>query len=152
VVTHTYEQPVFRLVSAPPPEAVPFWTGGREGQLLIMRCHFCHRYFHPPAQVCWRCRSLDVGPQPVSGKAKVAAFTVNRQAWIPGFDPPYVVAMVEIDEEPDVRLITNIVGAAIGQVAIGMPVEVLFEEWPVPGEHTTVWVPLFRPLGAGVTS
>jgi uncharacterized OB-fold protein len=93
-----------------------------------------------------------VGPEPVSGKAKVAAFTVNRQAWIPGFDPPYVVAMVEIDEEPDVRLITNIVGAAIDRVAIGMPVEVLFEEWPVPGADTTVWVPLFRPLGAGVTS
>jgi uncharacterized OB-fold protein len=49
-------------------------------------------------------------------------------------------------------LITNIVGAAIDQVAIGMPVEVLFEEWTVPGEDTTVWVPLFRPLSAGATS
>ncbi|EHB58637.1 protein of unknown function DUF35 [Mycolicibacterium rhodesiae JS60] len=151
-MTDTSERPAFRLVSAPPPEAIPFWTGGEQGRLLIMRCHSCRRYFHPPAPVCWRCRSFDVSPEAVSGKATVAAYTINRQPWIPGFDPPYIVAMVEIDEQPDLRLITNVIGVDIDHVAIGMPVEVDFEAWPVTGEGTTVWVPLFRPLCVDVTS
>jgi uncharacterized OB-fold protein len=75
----------------------------------------------------------------VSGRATVATFTVNHQPWIPGFDPPYVVAMVEIEEQPSVRLTTNIVGCRPEEVRIGMPVQVLFEH------HDDVWIPLFEP-------
>ena len=50
------------------------WTGGRRGgQLLISRCQDCGHYFHPPAPACWRCRSTDVAPEPVSGRATVAS-------------------------------------------------------------------------------
>jgi uncharacterized OB-fold protein len=58
---------------------------------------------------------------------------------MPGFEPPYVIAIVELEDDPTVRLTTNIVGCAIEDVRIGMPVEVTFEangEW---------FVPLFRP-------
>jgi uncharacterized OB-fold protein len=85
----------------------------------------------------------------VSGKATVAAFTINRQNWIPGFEPPYVVAMVELDDEPDVRLITNVVGVAIEDLRVGLPVEVFFEDWTALSgdEDSRVWIPLFRPAG-----
>jgi len=46
---------------------------------------------------------------------------------------------VELEDDPTVRLTTNIVDCAIEDVRIGMPVEVTFEangEW---------FVPLFRP-------
>jgi uncharacterized OB-fold protein len=79
----------------------------------------------------------------VSGRAAVATFTVNHQPWIPGFDPPYVVAMVEIDEQPSVRLTTNIVGCEPHDVCIGMPVQVRFEP------HDDVWIPLFEPAPPG---
>lgn len=114
-----------------------------------MRCRACGRFFHPPAPVCWRCRATDVAPEAVSGRATVAAYTVNRQPWIPGFDPPYVVAMVELAEERDVRLITNVVGVPVEQVQIGMAVQVFFERWTTPGgDDVAVWVPLFRPVAA----
>jgi uncharacterized OB-fold protein len=76
----------------------------------------------------------------VSGHATVATFTINHQPWIPGFDPPYVVAIVEIDEQPSVRLMTNIVGCAPDEVYVGMPVRVVFER------HDDVWLPLFQPV------
>jgi uncharacterized OB-fold protein len=83
----------------------------------------------------------------VSGRATVAAYTINRQNWIPGFEPPYVVAIVELDDEPDVRLITNVVGVPIEDVSIGMAVEVFFEDWTALSgdEDSRVWIPLFRP-------
>jgi uncharacterized protein len=146
-LTASYERPPQRLVPSPTGTSRAFWTGGADGQLLIQRCRSCGRFFHPPGPVCWRCRSTDVGPEPVSGRARVAAFTINRQAWIPTFPPPYVVAMVELADEPDVRLVTNVVDIAPEAVEVGMEVEVFFEEW---GEgDARVWLPLFRPTRAG---
>lgn len=136
-----YARPEQRLVPTPDATSGPFWTGGLDGKLLIHRCRGCGRFFHPPAPACWRCRGTDVGPEPVSGRATVAAFTINRQPWIPGFPPPYVVGMVELAEQPDVRLVTNVVGIAPEMVRVGMEVEVLFEEWD------GVALPLFRPAG-----
>ena len=77
----------------------------------------------------------------------MAAYTVNRQPWIPGLDPPYIVAMVELEDEPDVRLITNVVDVTPDDIYVGQPVEVFFEDWiDVTGEENNrVWLPLFRP-------
>ncbi len=143
-----YQRPQLRLAPSPTAESHAFWTGGQQGQLLINRCQSCGHFFHPPGPACWRCRSTDVAAEPVSGRATVVAYTVNRQKWIPGFEPPYIVAIVELDDEPDVRLITNVVGVPIGDVGIGMAVEVFFEDWTVPSgdEDSRVWIPLFRPV------
>jgi uncharacterized OB-fold protein len=152
-MSEAYRRPGLRLVPTLTPESTPFWTGGRNGELLIMRCGACGRFFHPPAPICWRCRSTAVAPEAVSGKATVAAYTVNWQPWIPGFDPPYVVAMVELDDEPDVRLITNLVDVAADQIDVGLAVEVFFEDWTAPSgeEDSRVWIPLFRPAPVEAT-
>src|ERR1700710_212995 len=107
-----YQRPHLRLAPSPTAESRAFWTGGERGELLISRCHACGHFFHPPGPACWRCRSTDVAPEAISGRAVVAAYTVNRQNWIPGFEPPYIVAMVELNDERDVRLISNVVDAA----------------------------------------
>jgi hypothetical protein len=54
-------------------------------------------------------------------------------------DPPYVVAIVEIEEQADLRLMTNVVNCDVEKVRVGMPVRVLFEQ------HEDVWIPLFEP-------
>ena len=81
----------------------------------------------------------------VSGRARVATFTVNHQQWLPAPPVPYVVAIVEIEEQPSVRLMTNVVGCAPDAVRIGMPVRVVFEHHPDP--EGDVWLPLFEPDG-----
>ena len=143
-----YQRPQLRLAPSPTAESRAFWTGGEHGQLLINRCHGCGHFFHPPGPACWRCRSTDVAPEPVSGRGKVTTYTVNRQPWIPGFEPPYIVALVELEDEPDVRLITNMVGVPENDIRIGMAVEVFFEDWTAlsGAEDSRVWLPLFRPV------
>ena len=78
----------------------------------------------------------------------MAAYTVNRQPWIPGLDPPYIVAMVELEDEPEVRLITNVVDVTPDGIHVGLRVEVFFEDWTGPSgdPDSRVWLPLFRPL------
>jgi uncharacterized OB-fold protein len=135
-----HQRPDSRILPDATWESQAFWAGGERDELLIHRCRACGHFFHPPAPACFRCRSMEVGPEPVSGRATVAGFSINVHQWLPGFPPPYVVAIVEIEEETDVRLTTNIVGCDVDAVYIGMPVAVLFEHWD------DVWIPLFRPV------
>jgi uncharacterized OB-fold protein len=117
-----------------------FWTGGATGRLLITRCATCRYWIHPPGPVCPQCLSRDIAAEPVSGRGTVYTFTVNHQQWHPAFATPYVLALVELDEQPQLRIVTNIVDCDPAQVRLGMPVEVCFEQMD------DVFIPLFRPV------
>ena len=119
-----------------------FWTSGADGRLRFMRCGECRRFVHPPVPRCPYCLAPALSPEVVSGNAVVHSFTVNHQQWIPGSDI-YVIGLVTIDEQDDVRLTTTVVDCEPADVHVGMPVEVIFEECD------DVWLPLFRPRGAG---
>lgn len=130
----------------PLPELTPasewFWTSGADGVLRIQGCSDCGALVHPPVPICPRCRSRSWQPTPVSGRGSVVGFTVNHHRWLPGFDPPYVIAIVALEEDPAVRLTTNITGCPPEAVHVGQAVAVRFEE------HDGVWLPLFEPTGA----
>jgi acetyl-CoA acetyltransferase/uncharacterized OB-fold protein len=119
-----------------------FWTAGADGRLRIQGCADCGQLVHPPTPICPACRSRSRQVGDVSGRATVVAFTVNHKEWLPGFEPPYVVAIVALAEDPSVRLTTNVVGCEPDEVHVGQEVEVCFEQ------HDDVWLPLFTPTGA----
>jgi uncharacterized OB-fold protein len=116
-----------------------FWTGGERDELCIYRCQDCGYYVHPPVRFCPQCEGRNVEPEAVSGRGTVASFTVNHQKWEPELEVPYVMALVELDEQADVRLVTNVVHCPPEAVHIGMAVRVLFEA------RDDVWIPLFEP-------
>jgi uncharacterized OB-fold protein len=116
-----------------------FWTSGADGSLRLLRCSACGYYLHPPSPICPRCHSRELAPTVVSGRATVHSFTVNHQPW-DGVGDTYVIALVTLAEQDDVRLTTNLVDIAPEDVRIGMPVEVVFED------HDPVYLPLFRPV------
>lgn len=115
-----------------------FWTSGADGRLRLLRCEQCSHLIHPPAPYCPACRGRAASPAVVSGNATLYSFTVNHQPW-DGSPEPYVIGIVEIEEQADVRLTTNIVDVDPDELWIGMPLEVLFED------HDPVHLPLFRP-------
>jgi len=121
------------------PETEAFWTGGRDGRLCIKRCPTCARLWHPSQVVCAAGDHGELEPAAVSGSATVIGFTVNVQQWLPDLAPPYVVAIVALDDDPRVRLTTNIVEVAPDEVRVGMRVQVRFEQ------HDDVWLPMFAP-------
>jgi uncharacterized OB-fold protein len=116
-----------------------FWQAGESGALRFIRCQACGHYIHPPLPICPRCKSRVVLDEPVSGKGRVLAYTINRQVWERGLEAPYVVAIVELDEQTGLRLTTNIVNCLLAEVAIDMRVRVLFHRCE------DVWLPLFEP-------
>ena len=116
-----------------------FWTGGADGRLRFLRCSDCNYFIHPPAPYCPDCGGRDTAPGVVSGRGTVYSFTVNHQPW-DGSTEPYIIAVVEMDEQPGLRLMTNVVDVPVHEVRIGMTVEVVFED------HGRVCVPVFRVL------
>lgn len=132
--------PPFRVLPRLGPDNAFFWTSGKDGRLRFLRCGSCRMFVHPPVPRCPFCLATDLAPEAVSGRGTVHSFTVNYQQWMPGSDP-YVVGLVAIDEQPDVRLMTNLVDCEPNERLVGTAVEVVFE----PAED--VFLPLFRPAG-----
>jgi uncharacterized OB-fold protein len=115
-----------------------FWTSGADGVLRMLRCDGCHTWVHPPAPCCPTCLGVDVRPDELSGRGEVHCVTVNEHGWTPGATP-YVIAVVELAEQPGLRLTTNVLVDDLDSVTVGQAVEVRFV---AAGE---VWVPVFVP-------
>lgn len=118
-----------RPVPVPDDVSAQFWDAAARGELAVQRCVSCQDLQYPPEITCRRCHSDDLSYTGVSGRGRVYSFAVVERAFHAGFADrlPYVTAMVELEEDPRVRLFTNIVDSAPGSVEVGMPVEVTFE-------------------------
>lgn len=126
----------------PLPELTPenefFWTSGSDDVLRMQRCDDCAQLIHPPQPVCRRCGGR-LSIDDLSGRGTVVGFSVNHQQWLPDLPPPYVIALVALDEDPLVRLTSQIVDCDPDAVRIGQRVVVRFEQ------HDDVWLPVFAP-------
>jgi len=124
----------------------PFWEAAREGRLVIQRCHACGYYNHPPRQECDKCLSTDLAFEPVSGLGRVYSYTVMYQKNVQGFEDhlPYLTALVELDEQPMLLLVTNLPGAVADDSLLDARVRVEFER--VDDEIT---LPQFVTVGEG---
>jgi hypothetical protein len=118
-----------------------YWDGAAAGELRVSRCVPNGHLSHPPEVSCPVCGSDVLEPLGVSGLGVVYSFAVVRQAFDPSFLPelPYVVALVELDEQRGLRVLSNVVDCDVDAVEIGMAVEVTFEA------RDGAVVPQFRP-------
>ena len=66
--------------------------------------------------------SDDVAPTRSADAAASTRTRSTERPWSPGIEVPYVIAIVELDEQSDLRLMTNVVGCEPDEVAIDMPV------------------------------
>jgi len=139
----TTEEVPFRILQRLNDKNRDFWTGGERGELRFWRCQDCGYYIHPYQPICPVDHSKNLKTEAVSGKATLATFSVNYQNWMPGPELPYIVAIIEIVEQPSLRLTTNLVHCAVDDAQIGMPVRVWFEHHPDPDGD--VYLPMFEP-------
>jgi uncharacterized protein len=118
-----------------------YWSSAAEGRLAVQTCQNCGTHHHPPVIACSRCQSEELSPTQASGDGNVYTFTVVRQAFDPAYFEriPYLVALIELDDHPSVRILSNLIGVDPADVYVGMPVEVTFED-----REGTV-LPMFQP-------
>jgi uncharacterized OB-fold protein len=92
--------------------------------------------------MCPACRSFADEWVRVSGRGHVYSWVVCHPPVLPAFRErtPYAVVLVELAEDPGLRIIGNWRGPGAEAIRIGLPVEVIFEE---AGEGITL--PQWRP-------
>jgi uncharacterized protein len=128
-----------RLSPVPTPETQPFWDGCRQHALRIQWCDNCQAHFFYPRVSCPRCGSVAaVRWVDARGRATLYSYVISHLK-APGYEPPFVIAIVQLEEGP--RLLSNIIGveADPDALVLDMPLEVDFEP---RGELA---VPVFRP-------
>ncbi|GAB7004770.1 OB-fold domain-containing protein [Nocardioides sp. AN3] len=115
----------------------PFWDGCREGRLLVQRCASCGRCFFTPSAFCPQCLSTDYEWIESTGRGHVVTTTVIWRPPTPAFDPPYVVAVVRLEEQ--YTMLTNIVDVDTETDLIDSPVRVRFQR-----ESDEITLPVFE--------
>jgi len=135
---------VMRPVTSPDTEF--FWAGTAAGELRVQRCGGCGgcgALRHPPGPMCPECGTLAADPREyvvAAGTGEVYSYVVHHHPPVPGKKPPFVVALVQLPE--GVRMTGELLGAAPGQVRIGLPVRAEFVR--VDDDLTLpAWRPLF---------
>lgn len=129
-----------KAVPKPTPETQPFWDGCANGELRLQRCRPCDRHYFPPRPFCPTCLSDDVTWEQTSGRGALHTYVINHRA-APGFEPPYAIAVVQLDEGP--RMMANIVGVdqTPEALVLDMPLQVTFEA------RGDVQLPVWEPAG-----
>ncbi len=125
----------------PTPETQHFWDGTAAASSGSSAAAVARSTYFPPQPFCPACASDDVEIVPASGRGSLYSYVITHRA-APGFEAPYVIAEVELEEGP--RLLSNLVGVAPDpeQLPLDLPLEVTFESF---GEVT---LPFFRPRSA----
>ena len=130
-----------RPLPAITPETRHFWEGTRAGELRLQKCAACDHVYFPPRPFCPQCASSDVSVFRASGRATLHSYVIHHRL-VPGFVPPYSIAVVELEEGP--RMMTNIVEVpqTPEELRLDMPLEVVFQRI-----NDEIFLPLFRPAG-----
>ena len=119
-----------------------FWQGLKQRKLKFQKCSACGTFSHPPRVRCAKCKGEAWEWVESSGKGRIYSWTVVRQEVHPAFRVPFEVVLVEMVNEPGVRLISNLVDCGPEEVSFDMPVELCFRE------VTREWaLPMFRKAG-----
>jgi uncharacterized OB-fold protein len=127
-----------RLLPAPVGLNAEFYGFLARGELRVQRCGVCGVWRHPPRHRCAACGSLDASWEPASGRGRLFSWTVTHRPVDPAFEPPYVVAVLELEEGP--RLVGNVRGLEPTELALDLPMVVEIE--PASDTVGLLW---FRP-------
>lgn len=130
-----------KVVPKPTPVTQPFWDGTKAHELRVQRCDDCGEHIFYPRSGCPYCASTALTWVTVSGDATLDSYVISHHP-APGFEAPYVIAIVKLAEGP--RMLTNVVGVTPEpeHLPLDMPLKVTYEE---RGDQV---LPLFTPVEA----
>lgn len=109
------------------PDTGPFFAAAQERRLVYRRCKICGQGNHVPTVSCRFCASTDTEWRDARGTGSLYSWTVVTHQVHPAYPVPYTVAVVTLDEAPDVRLVGHLPGTPA--LAAGAPMRVAFEDW-----------------------
>lgn len=118
-----------RVLPSPDLDSAPHFEAAAAGRLAVPCCDDCGAFHWYPATACPACGGDNIGWPRLSGEGSIFSFTIVGHALMPWLAErvPYVLGVIALPDAPGVRLVTDVVNVAPGDVVIGMPVQATFE-------------------------
>ena len=113
----------FSDIGAADPTTEAFWQACTRRELIVQRCTHCGRHQFYPRPFCLGCEATGLEWVRANGTGTVYSLTTMRLPVVPDLPPPYVLALIDLDE--GVRFLSNIEGSS---AAIGDRVSVVWRE------------------------
>ena len=120
----------------------PFWDACNEGRLIMQNCTACNRMQFPPQQACAACGSADnLEWRQVSGNGKIHGYCVMHDSRLRLLqaDQPFNIAVIELEDDPDIKMLSHLPGVKPGEVTVGASVRVEFQETSATGQKVPEW-------------
>jgi uncharacterized OB-fold protein len=120
----------------------PFWAACNEDRLVVQNCKACDRLQHPPEPACWQCGSADnLEWSEVSGRGKIHSYSVMYDNTVAALqaEQPFNTAIIELEEDSELTMLSNLPGVPLDEVPIGAAVQVIFEVTPETGQKIPEW-------------
>ena len=130
-----------KAIPVPDEVSKPFWDACNERRLIVQNCTVCNRLQFPPEKSCAGCGSAEnLEWREVNGRGKILDYYVVHDSRIRPIraDQPINIAVITLDEDPDINFLSNLPGTPVDDVPVGASVEVTFEE-VAPGQLIHEW-------------
>jgi len=114
----------------PDAETKPYWDWAKQHELRMQRCADCSEVRFPPRPMCPACNSMRDEWVPMSGTGTIYSWVVIHPPVLPAFaaDAPYAVVLVQLDDDPTLRLVGTVSDIEPAALAAGIAVEVWFDD------------------------
>ncbi|MCX6023966.1 MAG: OB-fold domain-containing protein [Chloroflexi bacterium] len=120
-----------KLVPMPDEVSQPFWDACNERRLTVQNCTACNRMQFPPEKACYACGSdQNLAWREVSGRGKVHGYCVmyDSRLKLLQLDQPFNIVIIELEEDPAIKMLSHLPGRAPDDVPVGGKVMVDFQE------------------------
>jgi len=137
----------FPLPDVDDPLTAEFFAGAARGELVIPYCAGCGQWVWYPEPVCPHCAG-QLEWQQTSGRASLFSWAVVQRPFLPAFADmiPFVTALVALEEDPAVRIVTYVVDIDPADLRADFPLAVTFRPLRFPTvPDRSVAVPMFGP-------
>ncbi len=107
-----------------------YFAAAAEGRLVVQRCADCGTRQCPPELNCHACYGFNMEWEESAGMGTVWSWVEVVHPAHPSLREfgPYMVALVELDDMPEIKLLGAVVDAPLGgTIEIGAPLRVVFE-------------------------
>ncbi|WP_342514784.1 OB-fold domain-containing protein [Sporosarcina sp. FSL K6-1522] len=139
--TMTYLKPI----PVKTPDNSPYWDAADRHELVLQKCESCKEYLHPPGPSCAKCGSPAVSWEEIGNdiQGTIYSYVISHRPFLPGFqdDLPLIIAQVELDKVPEVKIMANVLDCDYEKIQIGMPVKMIWQDLP-EGRSLPQWKPI----------
>lgn len=119
----------------------PYWEAANNDKFVMQYFPDSDTLYFPPVPADPKNGSTNFVWKEMSGKGTIYSYSVIYDTPIASLqaDQPYNCAVVQLDDDPSINMLSHLPGTPVDQVPIGAKVEVMFQVTPATGQKVPEW-------------